>query len=574
MAKRRAGLEPLSYMGVNPSSPPQMIHRPFAPVANNNENVDIGTFWIVTDTDEIYVLTGLTATTARWVLISGSDVLGDAPIDVNIVGGVATVSLINGADGQVLIGGGAGAAWANITSTGGTVAIADTANGINLEATGVAGLTGLDGDTGSATPVAGVIIVAGGTNITTAGAGQTITVTVDDPLAVADLEVTNVLTLSGLTTGALVSDASGAISSINGTDGQLMIAGTGLDPIWANLTSTNGSVVIAEGPNSINLSSTNAGFSSPYIVNSRSINAYSGETITGASFQQGTGIWVACGYDPGVSTSSSIYTSYDGVTWTRSFATVSHPTLDAFKDVHCGSSGWCVAAGSMVGPRTFFTAENPTLPWTRRTVGILYQDFTMVNFDGTYWLLWGISATSSQTTVLYSTDVTGSWTAGAAYGVGRVLSGSAYGGGVWVVVGRDSYISSTSDPTGAWTQRTNPFVPTVNINSVAYSAALGIFCLVADSGQVATSTDGTTWTERVNPVNFVTNIVSVLWNPYGGLFIASTSSSGLTIMSYDGVNWFRAEKAISGSVSLASAVEDSTGEFAFFNSSGGYFTNI
>ena len=128
---------------------------------------DIGTIWIDKSTDNAYVLTSITANVANW-----ENFTDEVPA--------------TGTNGQVWIGAtGADAAWANLTSTGLSVTITNTANGINLEAAGVAALTSLDGDSGTATPTAGVIIIAGGTNVTTVGAAGTLTINLDASPSVA-----------------------------------------------------------------------------------------------------------------------------------------------------------------------------------------------------------------------------------------------------------------------------------------------------------------------------------------------------------------------------------------------------
>jgi len=130
------------------------------------DHADIGTIWVNKSTNDAFILTDITANVASWQDISG-------------ISAGAT-------DGQVWIGAtGAAGGWANITSTGLSVTVTNTANGINLEAAGVAALTTLDGDAGTATPLAGVIIIAGGTNITTAGAVGTLTVNLDASPSVA-----------------------------------------------------------------------------------------------------------------------------------------------------------------------------------------------------------------------------------------------------------------------------------------------------------------------------------------------------------------------------------------------------
>lgn len=50
-------------------------------------------------------------------------------------GNTVTVDMTNGTNGQVLIGGGTGAAWETITSTGGTITFTPGANSLNMEVT-------------------------------------------------------------------------------------------------------------------------------------------------------------------------------------------------------------------------------------------------------------------------------------------------------------------------------------------------------------------------------------------------------------------------------------------------------
>lgn len=87
-------------------------------------------------------------------------------------------------NGDIMIGGGPGVAtaWATLTSSGGSVTITNPGpNQINLEAAGVAALTGLTGDVGAAAPVAGLIKIAGGAPLTTSAAGSTVTINAGAP---------------------------------------------------------------------------------------------------------------------------------------------------------------------------------------------------------------------------------------------------------------------------------------------------------------------------------------------------------------------------------------------------------
>lgn len=68
-----------------------------------------------------------------------------------------------------------------------------------------------------------------------------------------NLEVVNTVTFDAMGLGMLTSSAVGVISSINGTNGQLIIGGTAVAPIWGSVTSGDGSVVIAVGANTLDL---------------------------------------------------------------------------------------------------------------------------------------------------------------------------------------------------------------------------------------------------------------------------------------------------------------------------------
>jgi hypothetical protein len=88
-----------------------------------------------------------------------------------------------------------------------------------------------------------------------------------------------------------------------------------------------------------------------------------------------------------------------------------------------------------------------------------------------------------------------------------------------------------------WTTRTS------NSNqwkNVCWSAELGIFCAVSDTGtgnRVMTSSDGINWTTQVNPVDNAWQ--DVCWSPELGIFCAvSSSDTGNVVMtSPDGITW-------------------------------------
>jgi len=535
MAKRLAGLHPLAYMGVNPTTPPQMIHRNHAPTANDNKNVTIGTIWIITDTPNVYMLTGLAGSVATWTkIVSATSVeIVDAvaPIVATTVGDTTTVSITNGTDGQLLIGGGSAPIWATLESSGGSVTITESANGINLEAAGVAAMTALEGDSGTATPVAGVVIIAGGANITTSGAGQTITVALDASPTLTDLIVESI-TVTDLSAGVVISDSGGLLSNAGGglgTNGQLLIGATGGIPAWANLTSSAGTVLISEGANTINLEAlTNP--STPYELNYREFTITS--SFSDLAYQSPTFVMTQLGGGVG-----RIATSTDLVNWTNRLS------INAAKRIHCEPGGYCVAVGSRTAGLSgaSFYSNNPTGAWSWHDFPLVSFTGTAINYGGGYWLAGGSYSSTGQ--LFYSTDPTSAWTSGAA--TPNSVEDVVYGGGVWVVVGRGNYLASSNDPTGAFTQHTSPFAytnqpsGTTTISGAAYSSTLSLFVIGNNNGALATSPDGTTWTRRLNPIGLEI-IGTVEWDSGQELFLVCAESC--TVYSADGIYWFSETK--------------------------------
>lgn len=272
--KRRAGIDPFSYMGVEAIAPLRLVTFDRAPLAGDYTTFDVGDFWIDRSTvpETLWMLAKKLSGVATWVEFADIDELalqfdgdtgsavptvlgvlnvpGTAILSSSGAGNTITYDIVNGANGQILISsGGAGVAWANITSAGGTIAITNGANTINLETTVPSGMDSILGDIGIANPVLGNIEILGDTNITTAGDGvSTITITLNDSIVV------NEITLSSLGAGVVQTSAAGLFSSSNGTNGQVLIGG-GASPAWANITSTGATVTITNGANTINLES-------------------------------------------------------------------------------------------------------------------------------------------------------------------------------------------------------------------------------------------------------------------------------------------------------------------------------
>jgi hypothetical protein len=71
MSKRLTGLNPLSYMGVEPESPPNMYMSPNAPTPNDVQNFNLGDFWVDTTTQQLWVLVSQQRGVATWITLFG-----------------------------------------------------------------------------------------------------------------------------------------------------------------------------------------------------------------------------------------------------------------------------------------------------------------------------------------------------------------------------------------------------------------------------------------------------------------------------------------------------------------------
>ena len=195
--RRLNGLSPLAYLGVEPSSPPQLVQEIRRPTVNDYQNYTVGTIWLVKDTEEIWMLVAKSNNIANWTLTTSGDltfladdgnsahpalgvvhILGGPNIDttavpngshflqvglqndVNIPGnlnvatlipggvvsadGAGLLSVSNGADGQVLVGGAAAPAW--VTPISGNATIDFSFSGPNvLDIRVAAGAVGFGG---------------------------------------------------------------------------------------------------------------------------------------------------------------------------------------------------------------------------------------------------------------------------------------------------------------------------------------------------------------------------------------------------------------------------------------------
>lgn len=187
------GLNPLGYMGVNAPTPgQQVIQLNRAPTPTDAQNFTIGTQWLAT--------------------VSGAQQIWEL---VSLAGGVAT--------------------WVQLYPAGG----------------GGGGASEFPTDSGTANEIGGVLQIKGdGENISTEGSSNLVNVVLNDHITVQNV------TVESMNDGVVISDNSGNLTSINGTDGQVLIAATGAAPAWA-LPLAGANIAITGGAHTLTIATTN-----------------------------------------------------------------------------------------------------------------------------------------------------------------------------------------------------------------------------------------------------------------------------------------------------------------------------
>lgn len=271
--QRRSGVNPLSYLGVDPASPGNLVQQTFAPTTNDL-SFNIGDMWVVTPAPySVWMLVNKADFTATWIQLNGGGGGSGIQTITGDVGGAVGPNMA----GNISFQGGAhyvftGNPGSNLLtlSDDGTLAYTYTtdsgvatpsSNNLNIVGAGIISTSAV-GDTvtitaagsvpvsivvdagGPVTPAGGVLDVIGGNNITTLGAGNTI-----------------IIDVTGTTDHAVqIGNATGSLDSIAiGTDGQVLIGATGADPAFATLTSGDGSITFTVGPNSLDIKAAGAG---------------------------------------------------------------------------------------------------------------------------------------------------------------------------------------------------------------------------------------------------------------------------------------------------------------------------
>ena len=232
MEKREGSSMPYDDYRIDQGLTPVISKR--APTSKD-KGFELGTMWIDTVQNDVFVLTSVKSNAANWEgtgggtgsfstlsVNPGNAVIGTGDLTVTAgtitatalssgvvqTSGAGTFGSSKGTNGQILISSTAGVpAWANITSTGGSCVVSSGPNTINIEATGGTS-SSFPTDSGTANPVAGATTVTGGTNINTSGAGGTITVNLDD----------SITTIGAVTAGANLSMSAGAMTITSTTN--------------------------------------------------------------------------------------------------------------------------------------------------------------------------------------------------------------------------------------------------------------------------------------------------------------------------------------------------------------------
>jgi hypothetical protein len=274
---RRSGINPLSYIGIDSIAPLNLLRVDRPPTTDDYIGFNVGDWWIDTtpiapSPQQIWVLVKVDGRIATWVRLApvsgitlfieddefpAGRAIPDNTGAITLSGSTTTRTTGSGSTvtyefpagpilGTTLMGGSAGNVWGGFTSSDNSITIEPDFDFINIK-TNASGIERVLTDAAQAFPTAGDVNIYGGLNIeTTADNSNTLTVHLKNSV------VFDELTLSLLGEGVLQTDSTGEIFSSNGLNGQALISGT-LGPLWQDLISSDLSVIITGGANTINL---------------------------------------------------------------------------------------------------------------------------------------------------------------------------------------------------------------------------------------------------------------------------------------------------------------------------------
>lgn len=251
MAYKLDGSNPLSYMGVTPTQPPDLIIQKRQP-ATSDTNFNLGTLWVIGDSTTV-------PSQEVWCLVGNKRATGST--------------------------------WAQLFPGAGD------------------GATSFPTDVGTATEAGGDLNIVGGTNINTAGAGNTVTVNLDNAITLTgnittttgDVIVTagDVMVTAGhidilaggLTSGTSISAGTFISATTNVISGAEVQASTGISTAGGDIVATAGAVNAGTSVGAATTVTAGTGITST----TGNIVATAGAINAGTTMTAGTGATVTTG---------------------------------------------------------------------------------------------------------------------------------------------------------------------------------------------------------------------------------------------------------------------------------------
>ena len=329
---RLDGRNPLAYMGVKPSQPPQLLVRNSSPTANDVYNIVIGTLWVVQEKinpvaqdPEIYMLVNQEQNQATWVQIypgsgtgavesltgnSGGAVLPTAadPANINILG-TGTITVVGNPGTNTLtvtpsgsiassfitnpVTGTATPSSGVLTFAGSGATVVSAAGSIVTITSTDTGTTSFPTDSGTATPTAGAVNIKTGvstqncgSSVEFTGASNTVQLNVTDALSntVIGKDAGN-QTLTSTNTTAIGKNAGQALTSGASNTFVGYNSGSASTTGGNNTYIGSGSGSVTAGSSDNIMIGANAGTSANITVSNNTVIGYGGPSnVTGANY--------------------------------------------------------------------------------------------------------------------------------------------------------------------------------------------------------------------------------------------------------------------------------------------------
>ncbi|MBI5767223.1 MAG: PKD domain-containing protein [Verrucomicrobia bacterium] len=244
----------------------------------------------------------------------------------------------------------------------------------------------------------------------------------------------------------------------------------------------------------------------------RRLTQGTGESRLGVIYAGGRFVAVGQNTDPvSRATGTPVWTSTDGVTWTRA-----NGNLNSLAAVAYGQNRY-VALGANAAIYT----STDALTWATGTANATAA-FTCIAAGP------NLFVGASSGAAIYSSPTGTTWTQRAS-GLGGAMRAAAYGAGRFVVVGDGGRIQQSADGT-TWVAATSGI--TTALQTVIYVDDVG-FLAAGDSGIMLNSTDGLAWTPVETGIS--DSITAIASTPIG--LVAAGGANGTLITSLDGSAW-------------------------------------